>query len=179
MNSDETLTITPDTRIGPLLDRFPKLEEPLMKLSPAYAKLRNPLLRKTVAKVATLRQVAQIGDVQIGTLINTLRQALGIEESWQGSEQKASTDSAPQWLKKDRIKLSLDAEPMLAAGEHPLGRVMSDLQAMPAGQIFELITPFVPAPLLDAVTKKGYAIFSSREADGRIHSYFCKLEFEV
>ncbi len=178
-NQDQTLTITPDTKIGPLLDRFPQLEAPLMKLSPAYAKLRNPLLRKTVAKVATLQQVAKIGDVAIGTLINTLRSELGIEAQWQSEEKSDAATGKPGWVKADRIAQSLDATPLLEAGEHPLNRVMSDLQKLAAGKVYELITPFVPAPLLDAVAKKGFAIYSERQSDGAVHSYICRNEFEV
>ena len=180
MSQVEILTITPDTKIGPLLDRYPQLEAPLMKLSPAYAKLKNPLLRKTVAKVATLQQVAKIGEVSIGVLINTLRKELGIEEQWKsGAANKSDTDSVPEWFAQTKIAALLDAAPILEAGEHPLGRVMSDLEKLKAGEIYELITPFVPAPLLDAVNKKGFEVWSQKQSDGSVRSYFCKRTFEV
>ncbi len=182
MTQTEILTITPDTRIGPLLDRYPQLEAPLMKLSPAYAKLRNPLLRKTIAKVATLQQVAKIGEVAIGTLINTLRKELGIEEQWQSgaiSKNDTGTDSVPDWFAQTKIAALLDAAPILEAGEHPLNRVMTDLQKLQPGQIYELITPFVPAPLLDAVNKRGFEVWSQKQSDGSVRSYFCKRSFEV
>ena len=59
--------ITPDSKVGALLQEFPQLEEVLMRMSPAFGHLRNPILRKTVAKVATLRQIAKIGDVPLET----------------------------------------------------------------------------------------------------------------
>lgn len=180
MSQVEILTITPDTKIGPLLDRYPQLEAPLMKLSPAYAKLKNPLLRKTVAKVATLQQVAKIGEVKIGVLINTLRKELGIEEQWKsGTADKSDIDSVPDWFAKTKIAALLDAAPILEAGEHPLGRVMSDLEKLKAGEIYELATPFVPAPLLDAVNKKGFEVWTQKQSDGSVRSYFCKRTFEV
>lgn len=181
-NPVDVLTITPETKIGPLLDRFPQLEAPLVQLSPAYANLRNPLLRKTVGKVATLQQVAKIGEVPIGTLINTLRKELGIEEQWKSGAAGTSdsgTDSVPDWFAQTKIAALLDAAPMLEAGEHPLGRVMSDLEKLKAGEIYELITPFVPAPLLDAVNKKGFEVWSQKQSDGSVRSYFCKRTFEV
>ena len=176
----EILTITPDTKIGPLLDRYPQLEAPLMKLSPAYAKLRNPLLRKTVAKVATLQQVAKIGEVPIGVLINTLRKELGIEEKWSGgSGEKSDRGDVPDWFAQAKISMLLDAAPILEAGEHPLNRVMSDLQKLEPGAIYELVTPFVPVPLLDAVSKKGFEVWSQKQSDGTVRSYFCRNSFEV
>lgn len=176
----EILTITPETKIGPLLDKYPQLEAPLMKLSPAYAKLRNPLLRKTVAKVATLQQVAKIGEVPIGVLINTLRKELGIEEKWKGGPvDKAGGRDVPEWFATAKISMLLDAAPILEAGEHPLNKVMSDLQKLEPGAIYELVTPFVPAPLLDAVSKKGFEVWSQKQSDGTVRSYFCRNTFEV
>lgn len=72
--------ITPETRLAALLEALPELEETLYALSPTYKKLKNPVLRKTVGRVATLRQVARVGDVPLGRLINTLRAAAGMEE---------------------------------------------------------------------------------------------------
>lgn len=176
----EILTITPETKVGPLLDRYPQLEAPLMKLSPAFAKLRNPLLRKTVAKVATLQQVAKIGEVPIGTLINTLRKELGIEEKWKGgAADKSDGSDVPEWFAQAKISMLLDAAPILEAGEHPLNRVMSELQKLEPGAIYELVTPFVPAPLLDAVSKKGFEVWSQKQSDGTVRSYFCRNSFEV
>ena len=47
------LIISPKTKVGELLDVYPELEPVLMSMSPAFEKLRNPVLRKTVARVAT------------------------------------------------------------------------------------------------------------------------------
>jgi hypothetical protein len=47
------LIITPQTKVGELLDAYPELESILFELSPAFAKLKNPILRKTVARIAT------------------------------------------------------------------------------------------------------------------------------
>ena len=57
------LTITPDSKIGELLEAYPDLESTLLRLSPAFRHLKNPVLRRTVAKVASLRQVAAVGGV--------------------------------------------------------------------------------------------------------------------
>ena len=65
--------IIPDSKVGALLQEFPQLEDVLIRMSLAFGHLRNPILRKTVAKVATLRQIAMIGDVPLGKLINSLR----------------------------------------------------------------------------------------------------------
>ena len=68
------ISITPETKLGALLETFPELEPVLMEMSPRYKKLRSPVLRKTVAKIATLHQVARIGNIPVKDLINRLRQ---------------------------------------------------------------------------------------------------------
>ena len=59
-NNNAAFNITPETKVGALLDNYPDIEELLISLSPSFKKLRSPVLRKTVAKVANLRQVAQV-----------------------------------------------------------------------------------------------------------------------
>lgn len=59
---------------------------------------------------------------------------------------------------------SLDARTMLASGEHPLERVMHDLSELPEGQAYDLLTPFVPEPLIDKAAARGFA--GSPQAEG-------------
>ena len=62
------------------MDAFPHLEDILMELSPAFAKLKNPILRKTVARVASLQQAAVVGGLMVDELVNRLRKEVGQEE---------------------------------------------------------------------------------------------------
>ncbi|MDD4434532.1 MAG: DUF1858 domain-containing protein, partial [Parabacteroides sp.] len=48
-------------KVAELLNDYPEIEDTLLSLSPAFAKLRNPVLRKTVARVTTLQQAAKVG----------------------------------------------------------------------------------------------------------------------
>ena len=68
--------IGPKTRINDLLRDHPHLLEVLVARSPAFAKLRNPLLRKTMGKVATLENAAAIAGIPVDDLVRTLRQAV-------------------------------------------------------------------------------------------------------
>ena len=67
------MKITPQTKIHDLLKTYPKLERFLMDLNPKYKKLKNPVLRRTVARIATLTQVAKIGGYDPIELVNMLR----------------------------------------------------------------------------------------------------------
>ncbi len=168
--------ITPDTKVGALLDAYPELEEKLIELAPAFAKLRNPVLRKTVAKVATLRQAAQVGGVSIGTMITTLRRCAGLESTPVGDASSDSPTTPPSWFSLEKIAKTLDARPMLEAGQHPITIVMKDLDTLPAGAIYELITPFIPAPLLDMAKQKGYESWSVTESEDLVKSFLTKIK---
>ena len=74
---ESKITISPRTKVGELLDAFPELEPVLMAMSPAFEKLKNPVLRKTVAKVATLQQVSVVGGMNIDEMVRILRRKVG------------------------------------------------------------------------------------------------------
>jgi uncharacterized protein (DUF2249 family) len=82
--------------------------------------------------------------------------------------------TAPDWLKKDKVKISLDARPLLAQGIHPLERVQQECTALQPGEIFEIITPFPPAPMIEKMAAGGFETHSESGADGMFHSYFKK-----
>jgi len=173
---DETLQITPDTKIGALLDAYPQLEETLMEITPAFKKLKNPIFRKTVAKVTSIRQAARVGGVPLGTMVNKLRREAG-QSAIETADEQADTDgkwseTAAEMIPAERIYKTLDAREIIEAGEQPLGKVLSDLRQMPQGAIYELITPFEPAPLIDRAKSQGFKVISRKEADGLYKTYF-------
>ncbi len=171
----EQITITPETKIGALLDNYPRLEEVLIEIAPAFKKLRNPILRKTVAKVATLRQVAQIGNVDLGTLINTLRAKVGMKGiNGLTSEHEGDNHLSPAWWDEAHIVQKLDARPIIEAGEQPINRVMRELKKLKQDEIYELITPFMPAPLMDMAKKLGFRVWSKPEKEAVFRTFFIK-----
>ena len=76
----EELIITPKTKVLDIIEAYPVLEDVLISYVPAFEKLKNPLLRRTVGKVATLQQAALIGNVSVGDLVNYLREKIGQNE---------------------------------------------------------------------------------------------------
>ncbi len=84
----------------------------------------------------------------------------------------AASGPSPAWFNPAAVVGALDARPMLKAGEHPAGRVGKVVQALAEGQIFELITPFEPAPLIDKISAQGYVAWARHPGDGTVHTYF-------
>jgi len=153
--------ITPATRVGDLLDAYPELEEVLVGLAPAFAKLRNPVLRRTVARVATLEQAARIGGLSPRDLVRQLRRAAGQDDAplaGGASGPIPAAEDAPGWVDEANVATSIDADALLDRGEHPLGAVRAALPRLPPGGLLRLDSSFVPAPLLDALRSEGYDV---------------------
>src|SRR5512140_1054288 len=107
-------SITPDTKLGVLLERWPMLEDVLVEISPHFKALRNPVLRRTVAKVATLRQVSQVSGVALGVLVERLRAAVGATGepcpgASDGGEGDAGAGPRPPWAHAAQVTRSHDA----------------------------------------------------------------------
>ncbi len=172
-NGDKAKLITPDTKVGKLLDEYPELEETLIEIAPAFKKLTNPILRKTVAKVTSLKQADRVGDVLLPELINRLREAAGLEIS-DNIDEDQTMESRPGWMDQHNIAKTFDARPMLASGEQPMGMIMSELRALGDNQILELITPFLPAPIIDKARVKGFNTWSEKRASEDYRTYFLR-----
>lgn len=166
------LVITPDSKVGEMLEHYPDLEDVLIGISPAYKALRNPVLRRTVAKVATLRQVSKVGNVPIGMLIDRLREAAGQGPLGMQEDAPDSPVARPSWADPAAVAKTFDARATIEAGGHPMPQVMQGLEELQAGQVYALITPFVPAPLIDLAAQKGFKAWSIREGPELVRTYF-------
>jgi hypothetical protein len=49
---------------------------------------------------------------------------------------------------------------------------MADLAALGDGDVYALVTPFVPEPLVDLAREKGFAAFSDAEGEAVVRTYF-------
>ena len=170
---NQSLLITPKTRVLELIKNYPQLEEVLISYVPAFEKLKNPVLRKTVAGVATLQHAASIANIRVEDLINRLRKEVGQDLIIDAGEAGYNT-KRPDWFSEELIGGGLDARVMLAAGEHPVSQVIADLNAMPRGEIYELKAPFLPAPLIDKASSLGVAHWVKKLDTENYRIYFYK-----
>jgi hypothetical protein len=63
--SQSKIEINPSVTVHALLEAYPELEKVLIGIAPPFKKLKNPLLRRSVAKVATIKHIASVGGVPI------------------------------------------------------------------------------------------------------------------
>ena len=71
------MEITDQIKVNKLLQEFPQLETVLIALNPKFEKLKNPILRRTVGSIATIKQAAIVAEMTPFVLVNNLRKAVG------------------------------------------------------------------------------------------------------
>jgi len=167
------IDITPKTYIGELLDTYPELEDKLIEIAPVFAKLKNPILRRTIAKVTTLKQASVVGNVSLASLINELRKAVNKEEVIVEDEHK-SVEVKPDWLNRSNIKYEYDASIDLESGIHPAAKVTKEVLQLKEDEIFLLITPFIPAPLIKILEDKGFVTYTEKKSESSFFTYVKK-----
>lgn len=161
------MEITSRSKLFDVLEAYPSLEAQIVNIAPPFKNLTNPVLRRTVGKLATLEQVARIGGMNVDRLVNTLRRAVGQEElSAEPAAPLAVTvppgDDDPEWARA-RPDHVVDGSELLRRGEVPLGRVNELLGELPPGGLILLVTDFEPSPILDALRKQ------NRKAYHKLH----------
>ena len=165
------LAITPRTKVSELIYAYPELQDVLIEYLPAFKKLKNPVLRKTVARITTLQQAATVGNVSVEDLINHLRKEVG-QDLYSGESGPAYITEEPDWFSEERVQTEFDARAMLAGGEQPVNQVMADLNSLNKGAIYKLVAPFVPAPLVDKASSLGLAHWIKKTSDEEFVVYF-------
>lgn len=173
---DDAPIIHPGARLAPILEAYPALEEVLFGLSPAFQRLRNPVLRRTIGRVATLEQVAKVGGLEVRELVRALRLAVGqpvddahvapgsTGDSGTGARQGES-EPTPAWFDATGVTVRLDADAILAAGGNPLTEAFRATRALAPGDLLVVSASFRPEPLREALAGAGQRVFL-RAGDG-------------
>jgi hypothetical protein len=66
------MTITPKTTVHTLLKEYPFLLDFLAAYNPEFGKLTNPVVRRTMGRMATLEKASAMGNVPLNQLINDI-----------------------------------------------------------------------------------------------------------
>lgn len=165
------MNITSTTKIGDLLAEYPALEEKIIRIAPPFKNLKNPVLRKTVGKLATLEKAAQIGHLDVSEFVNMLRKEVGQDKieteasitiNWQEGE--------PEWIKEQPADI-IDGTEMLGRGEHPLSKINEIMKNLEQDQFVLLKTNFKPIPLIEAMEKQNYKVFHKTDNKNTDQNY--------
>lgn len=93
------MKINSRTKVDELLKKYPFLLDYLAGLSPRFAKLRSPIMRKTLGRVANLDQVAAFGDFPLSELLSKIQ-----AEIKRAANEDVEIDSGPSSAEPIKIK---------------------------------------------------------------------------
>lgn len=167
--------VTAETTIARALAADPALLERLVAFNPRFAKLRNPILRRTMAKLATFADAARVAGVPLPALLAVANGAPAAANAAPAAAPEVPA-AAPDWVAViDRAAAaSLDVRPLLASGEDPFARIMGVVAKLAPGAPLILDAPFDPAPLRRVLAQKGFADHAERLAADHWRVYFRK-----
>lgn len=162
--------ITPETKVAELLEAYPGLEEVLMDTAPAFRKLRNPVLRRTIARVTSLRRAAEVAGIPTRDLVTRLRSAAGLAGDWPGADSEGEADHGQDgpadWVDAARVRWTVDADAMLAAGTEPVSQVLRRAAELGPQDLGLVRCSFRPGPLIELLEGRGLRVAVVRSDNG-------------
>lgn len=162
-------------RIHDLLKEYPELEDVIVEINPVYRKLKNPLLRKTVGKIATVEQAAGVGGMGVTEFVNRLRKAVGQTPIEPVAREDESEAQAAGWMSDEPADM-VNGNELLAAKENPLQIVTARVKELSPGQFLLLRTDFRPAPMIDNMRKQAHQVVcQGPDKAGIFHTYIRKV----
>ena len=69
---------------------------------------------------------------------------------------------------------TLDVRPLIANGQEPFSKIMAAMKGLAPGETLTLVTPFLPAPLIEKLGSEGFTALPERRADGGWQTRFTR-----
>lgn len=166
------MQININTKIDTLLSHNPEALEAIVALNKNFVKLKNPVLRKILAKRVNIATAAKIGGVSVDAFFKAL-EPIGFQvETVSNTKKFAMTQeqNISQEAKKNAI--TLDVRPILDGGVDPFETIVAQLKKMNPGQVLLIINTFKPVPLISVLGEKNYVIDAVQNEDKLFYTYF-------
>ena len=132
------------------------MKDILIKINPKFKKLNNPILRRTLAKLAGVKQAAVVEGMEPMDLLNQLRVAVGQTpiKADKAIKESHADEQAPEWINQEP-KDSINANELLDREDNPLAKAFNILRKFNDGDILAIESDFKPEPLIEGFKKMG------------------------
>ena len=165
--------ITKDLKISKLLAQYPQAIDVLIEVSPHFRKLKNPVLKKTLAGRVNVEQAARIANVDVNILLSKLNKSTKkfseeINSINKDDERTVVGDDKMQEnsynIDQNKV-VTFDVRPIIAGGKDPLKFMLAKVKELKDDEVLLLINSFEPIPLYTVLGRKGYAHKTEKEDD--------------
>lgn len=172
-------TFSGDTVVADAIKADPGVVDRLIALSPKFRRLRNPVLRRTMARLATIADAARIAGLPVERVLSAANgvPASRTDDGAPAPEAPApAVEAEPDWfgVVDEANAARIDVRLMLEAGQDPLRDIMGAARRVADGGTLIVDAPFDPAPLRRVLAKKGFVSFAREIAAGHFQVYFLR-----
>jgi hypothetical protein len=166
------MIIDRDTTIKQLLDADQeRVIDSLIRLNSNFKKLRNPFLRKLLAKRVSVAEACRIGKCQVHDFLTSMKE-IGFDVRDE-HEIEPTAGKAFEIPSDDKI-IELDVRPILAENKDPLKQILSKLTTLSPDQYLKLINTFEPFPLINLLAGKGFSHYVDVVDENCVITYLFK-----
>lgn len=177
------MTINANTKIGTLLKQNPEALEAIIRVSPKFSKLRNPILRKVMAGRTSIAMASKVAGCSVEDFFKELKPlGFDIDAATPAIEDEESISKAlPEFMQgiKPEQMIELDVRPVIESGEDPLSIIISKVKSLPTGSVLKIINTFEPTPLMLLLGKQGLESYAETMNDELVYTYFYKKNDKV
>ncbi|MBL7890794.1 MAG: DUF2249 domain-containing protein [Bacteroidia bacterium] len=169
------MKIKSTTKISEIIKENALSIDAIASINSHFLKLKNPILRKILASRVTISDAAKIGGVSVQRIFEVLTD-IGFLVEGEYSHQ----DETPPLISNSTILneidmnniFELDVRKMISSGEDPFNVIINTLKELPSHRTLKLLNSFEPIPLINILTRKGYAYYTIKESENLFVTYF-------
>jgi hypothetical protein len=142
-------------RVSDVLARDESLVEVFVRQGPQFAKLRNRAMRRVMARLVTVEQVARMAGVAAPALVGELNAALGIAGAPPAPAARGASREPQPKHPPGLPVVEVDVRDDLRAGREPFSKIMAAVAGLGGESVLRLRTTFEPVPLYAVLGKRG------------------------
>lgn len=182
--------ITGETTVYDAVTAYPELKEVLIRISPKYKKLQNPVIFNTVAKITPLKKAAAVGGIFENELLLQLNEAIGKKDEYlafvksnipkmqeeflkkQFGAAEGREKPRPEWMSDTGAYEVIDGRKF----DEPFPHVVKKAGTLKSGEGFVLVQKFEPAPMISYLEQQGFESFTEKISGEEYRVYFRKRQ---
>lgn len=164
------MKIRAHTKIASIVQAHPDALEAIIGISKKFEALRSPILYKLMAKRTSVSMACKVSGCKMEDF-NKALSYLGFEFE-EDTEDEFPLDNG--WNLEGNFNLiKLDVRPILADNRDPLKLILAQIDQLKDGELLEIINSFMPYPLINLLSKKGYKYRVVENAKQCVRVQFC------
>jgi uncharacterized protein (DUF2249 family) len=168
------MVITENTKISDLIKANPASIDAISSINKHFKKLKNPILRRTLARRVTIADAAKIGGVSVAVFFEKLAAVGFVYENKELDPEPTVTEEPDNSITGSEETMELDVRPVIEGGDDPFQLIMKTIKSIPEGGVLKVINSFEPIPLINILKEDGYQSKVTRPEKGVVHTFFKK-----